>query len=78
MLGACEPVSHGMNETTTWRQARARIASLTAGGAPAEEIEQARADFRALFAEEKIEELIKSAPELSAAQRSRLAGLLDG
>jgi hypothetical protein len=62
----------------TWRQARAQLASLSAAHAPAEQIEQARAKFRALFTEAKIEQLIASAPELSTGQRDRLKGLLGG
>lgn len=65
-----------MADTMTWRRARGKIASLTAANAPAEEIEQARAEFKALFAEEKITALIASAPALSEAQRDRLRGLL--
>jgi len=60
----------------TWRQARARLASLAAQHAPQEEIERAREQFRAMFSEHRIAELISSAPELTDGQRVRLAGLL--
>jgi hypothetical protein len=44
--------------------------------APAEEIEQARREFRGLFTEDRITALIASPPELSTGQRERLAALL--
>jgi len=67
-----------MSNTSTWRQARAKLASLTAAHAPAEEVERVRAEFRALLTEDRITSLIAAAPELSTAQRTRLAGLLNG
>jgi hypothetical protein len=64
-----------MNEQN-WRAARARLASLVGQHAPQEQIDQARAEFRALVTEDKIARLIAQAPELSREQRARLAGLL--
>lgn len=66
-----------MEDTATWRTARAKLASLTAAHAPAEEIEAARAEFRSLITEDRITELA-AAPELTAGQRRRLAALLNG
>jgi hypothetical protein len=65
------------NAEGTWRRARARLASLVAQHAPEEEIKAARAEFRGIFTESRIVELIASAPELTAEQRVRLAGLLN-
>jgi hypothetical protein len=48
------------------------------GTYPAEEVERVGAEFRALFTEDRITSLIAAAPELSTAQRTRLAGLLNG
>jgi hypothetical protein len=45
---------------------------------PAEEIEAARTEFRAPFTEDRIAELIASAPELNTGQPDRLAALLRG
>jgi hypothetical protein len=61
-----------------WTHHRARVASLTARGASANEIDKARRDLRAERLADYIKRTVDVSPPLTPEQRQRLAGLLRG
>lgn len=60
----------------TWTTKRARVGGLARRNAPPERIAEARADLEATRLEEHIRKIVDAAPQLTAAQRERLAPLL--
>jgi Spy/CpxP family protein refolding chaperone len=57
---------------------RGRVGLLTAAGAPAEQVQAARAELATALREDHIRRLIEKAPPLTPEQRECIAALLAG